>query len=110
VELTPAEKCIADGLSGPDARPSVDLFRHLGFHLAGGVVMSVEVPATEFDTEEPITVAPQSRRVPTTVRLRWTEYPAPGMAQPREEAFSTLAEAEDIKRFLEAKGFDVTIG
>jgi hypothetical protein len=110
VELTPVEKCTTNGLSGPDARASVDLFRHVGFHLAGGVVMSVEVPATEFDTAEPITVAPQSRRIPTTVRLRWTEHPALGMAQSREEAFSTLGEAEEVKRFLEAKGFDVTIG
>jgi hypothetical protein len=71
--------------------------------------MSVEVPATKFDAEEPITVAPLSRRVPTTVRLRWTEHPAEGMAQPREETFTTVGEAEEVKRYLEAKGFDVTI-
>ena len=72
--------------------------------------MSVEVPATEFDDEEPITVAPPSRRVPIMVRLRWTEYPAQGMAQPREEAFATIGETEEVKRYLESKGFDVTIG
>jgi hypothetical protein len=59
--------------------------------------MSVTIPAaTEFAAEEPITVAPRSRRVPTTVRLRWTEYPAPGMAQPREEVFATIGEAEEL--------------
>jgi hypothetical protein len=32
------------------------------------------------------------------------------MAQPREEIFATIGEAEEAKRDLEAKGFDVTIG
>jgi hypothetical protein len=80
------------------------------FILVGGSFMSVEVPAAEFATEEPITVAPPSRRASMTVRLRWTEYPAEGMAQPREEVFATIGHAEEVKRSLEAKGFQVTIG
>jgi hypothetical protein len=31
------------------------------------------------------------------------------MAQPREEVFSTMPEAEEFKRELEAKGFEVSI-
>jgi hypothetical protein len=95
-----------------ESRPSrdVDLFHHVGFHFLGGSFMSIEVPAPEFDTEEPITVAPRSRRVPMTVRLRWTEYPAEGKAQPREEVFATIGHAEEVKSYLEAKGFHVTIG
>jgi hypothetical protein len=60
--------------------------------------------------DEPITAGPWSRRSAGVVRLRWTERPphdAP--LQAREEVFSTMPEAEEFKRELEAKGFEVSI-
>ena len=68
--------------------------------------------------DEPITAGPWSRRSAGGVRLRWTERPphdtlgqscGQPRAQPREEVFSTMPEAEEFKRELEAKGFEVSI-
>jgi hypothetical protein len=60
--------------------------------------------------DEPITAGPWSRRSAGVVRLRWTERPPHDVtARPREEVFSTMPEAEEFKRELEAKGFEVSI-
>jgi len=60
--------------------------------------------------DEPVTAGPWSGRSAGVVRLRWTERPPHDeTAQPREEVFSTMPEAEEFKRELEAKGFEVSI-
>jgi hypothetical protein len=60
--------------------------------------------------DEPVTAGPWSRRSVGVVRLRWTERPPHDVtAQPREELFATMPEAEEFKRELEAKGFEVSI-
>jgi hypothetical protein len=64
--------------------------------------------------DEPITAGPWSRRSGGVVRLRWTERPphdplGQPRSQPHEEVFSTMPEAEEFKRELEAKGFEVSI-
>jgi hypothetical protein len=46
----------------------------------------------------------------SAVRLRWTEHSHHGTAQPREEVFATIGDAEAFKRDLEARGLEVTIG
>ena len=60
--------------------------------------------------DEPITAGPWSRRAAFVIQLRWTENRPDGTARPREKAFATVGEAEDFKRDLESKGFEITIG
>jgi hypothetical protein len=57
---------------------------------------------------EPITAGPWSSGIAAVIRVRWTEPLALGTL--REKVFATIPEAEEFKRELEAKGFEVTIG
>jgi hypothetical protein len=101
---------VVDGLQNFRRAPLIFSGRW-DFILLRRCLMSDARPDNTFENvEEPITAGPWSRRVPEAVRLRWTEHPPHGMAQPREEVFATIGDAEQFKRDLEANGFEVMIG